>query len=294
MDTLPSGLSRYSMTTFSTAAAMVWAWKNNKSGISESLNTLYDNTLLGNVDNLFRYSSLESFGQNLSISYLSQYIPAVLKWTNKAILKSPQKDKTGSYFNKLIKTLGSYVPGVSALVPNKIDPYTGRPVYASGSDDWFLNFIATANPLDIKYTFDSELENEAEYLGAETSGLKGSFNINGTSYKLTNKESSAKYRAKYIDTEFEKIQSGKKLVRVKGDDGKFITTKYDKLTDDQKSSVLKDLYDDATAATKINYWIKDLHNKYYTSNKNEYLDLYKKYGSSVKYVQGWNKSKFVK
>ena len=91
-----------------------------------------------------------------------------------------------------------------------------------------------------------------------------------------------------------KIQSGKKLVRVKGDDGKFITTKYDKLTDDQKSSVLKDLYDDATAATKINYWIKDLHNKYYTSNKNEYLDLYKKYGSSVKYVQGWNKSKFVK
>lgn len=283
-----------SMTTFSTAAAMVWAWKNNKSGISESLNTLYDNTLLGNVDNLFRYSSLESFGQNLSISYLSQYIPAVLKWTNKAILKSPQKDKTGSYFNKLIKTLGSYVPGVSALVPNKIDPYTGRPVYSSGSDDWFLNFIATANPLDIKYTFDSELENEAEYLGAETSGFKGSFNINGTSYKLTNKELSAKYRAKYIDSEFEKIQSGKKLVRVKGDDGKFITTKYDKLTDDQKASVLKDLYDDATAATKINYWIKDLHNKYYTSNKNEYLDLYKKYGSSVKYVQGWNKSKFVK
>lgn len=282
-----------SMTTFSTAAALVWAWKNDKSGVSEALNVLYDNTLLGNVDNLFRYSSLESFGQNLSISYLSQYIPAVLKWTNKSILKSPQKDKTGSYFNKLIKTLGSYVPGVSALVPNKIDPYTGRPVYASGSDNWFLNFIATSNPLDIKYTFDSELESEASFLGVETTGLKGSFNINEKTYTAKNKESLAKYRADYIQTEFDKIKSGKQLVTVETDDGKKLTTTYNRLDEDQKAKVLKNLYSKATNDTKIKYWTKDLHHKYYTSNKDEYNRLSRKFGTSIKYVQGWNKSKFV-
>lgn len=290
------GLSQLapSMTTFSTAAAMVWAWKNNKSGVSEALGVLYDNTLLGNIENIFRYSSPEQYMANISISYVSQYIPAVLKLVNKAVLKSPQKDKSGPYFSKLIKTLGSYVPFVSELVPNKIDPYTGKKVYASGSDNWFLNFIAGVSPIDIKYTRTSDVAAEAEQIGAETTGLSGSFVINGKTYKVTDKEKEklAKYRANYIESRFEDIVSGKEKITVEDENGKRITTTYDKLTDSQKNKVLKRLYSDATEISKIKHWI-DSGNTYVTANRDEYNKYKKELGSGVKYRQNWSKSKFV-
>ena len=283
-----------SMTTFSTAAAMIWAWKNNQSAVSEALNVLYDNTLLGNIDNLFRYSSLETFGQNLSISYLSQYIPAVVKWVNKAILQTPTKDKSGPYLTKLAKTLGSYIPGIATLVPDKVDPYTGKKVYASGSDNWFLNFIAGTSPLGIKYDTSSGFVAEAERLGAETTGLEGSFKINSKQYTVSGKqkETLAKYRANYLQAEYVKIMNGQQLITVEDKNGKRITTKYNKLTDEQKANVLKNLYSKATDITKIKYWI-DSGNAYYTSNKDEYNRLRKTITSGIYYKAGWSKSKFV-
>ena len=283
-----------SMTTFSTAAAMIWAWKNNKSAVSEALNVLYDNTLLGNIENLFRYSSLESFGQNLSISYLSQYIPAVVKLVNKAILKTPTKDKSGPYLTKLAKTLGSYIPGIALLVPDKIDPYTGKKVYASGSENWFINFIAGVSPLGLKINKQSDLEIEAEHLGVETTGFSGTFVINGKQRSVSNttKETLAKYRANYIQTEYSKILNGQQLVTIEDKNGKRITTKYSKLTNEQKANVLKNLYSKATDITKIKYWI-DSGNAYYTSNKDEYNRLRKTITSGIYYNAGWSKSKFV-
>lgn len=283
-----------SMTVFSTASAMVWAWKNNKSAFAEALNVLYDNTLLGNVENLFRYSSLQTFASNLTISYLSQYIPSVLKLINNTLLQSPQKDKSGSYFTKLIKTLASYIPGLSSMVPDKVDPYTGEKVYSTGTDNYFLNFIFKLSPLDIKIDSKTELEKEAERLGSETSGLSGNFTINGEDIKVegSEKEKLSKYRANYIQSKYYKILSGAEKVTVEDDDGKRITTTYDKLTDDQKSKVLQNLYSDATEKTKIKYWTDNGH-YYVTSNIDSYNELKKLFGSGILYRTNWNKSKYM-
>ena len=290
------GLSQLapSMTTFSAAAAMTWAWKNNKSGVSEALNVLYDNTLLGNVENIFRYSSPEKYAENLSISYLSQYIPAVLKLVNKTVFKSSTKDKSGPYLLKVGKTLASYVPGLSELVPDKIDPYTGGKVYASGSSNWFLNFIAGVSPIDIKYTQTSELAYEAERLNAKTTGLDGSFVINGKNYTVSNnkKEQLAKYRASYISERFDAIVSGKEKVTVENDKGKRITTTYDELTDEQKNKVLKRIYSDGTEMVKIKYWIS-LGNRYVTTDRDLYREYRNEFGSSIMFRETWSKSKFV-
>lgn len=283
-----------SMTVFSTASAMVWAWKNNKSAFAEALNVLYDNTLLGNVENLFRYSSLQTFASNLSISYLSQYIPSVLKLINNTLLQSPQKDKSGSYFTKLIKTLASYIPGLSSMVPDKADPYTGEKVYSTGTDNYFLNFIFKLSPLDIKIDSKTELEKEAERLGSETSGLSGNFTINGEDIKVegSEKEKLSKYRANYIQSKYYKILSGAEKVTVEDDNGKRLTTTYDKLTDDQKSKVLQNLYSDATEKTKIKYWTDKGH-YYVTSNIDSYNELKKLFGSEILYRTNWNKSKYM-
>lgn len=280
-----------SMTTFSTASAVVWAWKNNRVGVTEALNVLYDNTLLGNVENLLTYGSFTDIAKNVSISYISQYIPAVLKLINKGVTGGVKKDKSGNYLQRLIKTLGSYVPGLSQLVPNKIDPYTGKKVYQAGSENWFLNLLASLSPLGISWDGRSELEKQAAMLGAETSGLSGRFTINEIEYVIKDKEKYSKYRAAYIESHFNDILSGKLKVTVEDDNGKRIETTYNKLTDKQKKNVINRLYSDATNNTKIKWWT-DLGNKYVVTN----IDLYNEYRSLFKnivYRETWNKSKFV-
>ena len=281
-----------SMTTFSTAAAVVWAWKNHKLGVTQALNVLYDNTLLGNVENLLTYGSFTDIAKNVSISYLSQYIPAVLKWVNNWLfLGGAKKDKSGNYIVRLIKTLGSYIPGVSALVPDKIDPYTGEKVYQAGASNWFLNLLAISSPLGLKWNTQSELQRHAAALGAETTGLSGKFNINDIDYTVSDKEKYAKYRADYLEETFNNILSGKQKVTVEDENGKRITTTYDKLTDKQKKNVINRLYTEATTMTKIKWWT-DLGNKYVVTDTELYIK-YKSLFKNIVYDRAWNKSKFV-
>lgn len=283
-----------SATTLSVGAAMLWAWKNDKSATKAALDVIYDNTLLGNVENIFRYSSPEQYLQNLSISYLSQYIPSSIKLITK-LTDWSTKDKTGNYWNKLIKTLGSYIPGVSYAVPNKVNPYTGEKTYRSGTRGWF-NIINAISPLTMKVVDKSELERTAISLNAETTGLSGTFTINDKQYKLVNNEKNtmAKYRATYIQTEYNNYLSGKTKITVKTSSGDYKTTTWDNLTNAEKKSALESLYTKATTNTKINYWLSQ-GNYYYTSNKDEYYRLREQFNNSqkIQYRKNWKTSKFV-
>lgn len=286
-----------SMTTFSTAAAMIWAYKEDKgfNGImKQALSTLYDNTLLGNIENIFAYGSLENWASNATISWISQYIPAVLKLVTKTI-DPRKKDKSGNYWTKLIRTLGSYLPGISTLVPSKINPYTGDPMYNTGTDDFWVNFFTGISPLDIDVTnnYKTALEREAERIGATTTGYSGKFTVNGEDFIPEDKEKYAKYRANYISSQYQKIVSGKEKVTVEDENGKRKTTTYDKLTDEQKKNVLNRLYSDAASKTKIKAWVEE-GNYYYTSNKDEYNELRKLLNNNkIIYRSSWSKSKFV-
>lgn len=286
-----------SLTTFSTAAAVMWAFKEHqglKGAINQALSTLYDNTLLGNVENIFRYGSLENWASNTSISWMSQYVPAVLKLITKVTSGGVKKDKSGSYLQKVSRTLASYIPGLNTLVPNKIDPYTGKLTYTSGSDSWLFNFIAGVSPLDIKLNNLTGLEAEAKSVNAITTGFSGNITINGKDITISNKESYAKYRAEYINTHAKDIISGKEKVTVEDDNGNRITTTYGNLNDKQKANVLNRVYSDATSKTKIKYWL-DEGNYYYTSNKDEYNELRKLFkNDKIIYRSSWKTSKFVK
>lgn len=286
-----------SLTTFSTAAAVMWAFKEHrglKGAINQALSTLYDNTLLGNVENIFRYGSLENWASNTSISWMSQYVPAVLKLITKVTSGGVKKDKSGTYLQKVSRTLASYIPGLNTLVPNKIDPYTGKLTYTAGSDSWLFNFIAGVSPLDIKLNNLTGLEAEAKSVNAITTGFNGNITINGKDITISNKEPYAKYRAEYINTHAKDIISGKEKVTVEDDNGNRITTTYGNLNDKQKANVLNRVYSDATSKTKIKYWL-DEGNYYYTSNKEEYNELRKLFkNNKIIYRSSWKTSKFVK
>ena len=279
-----------SMTTFSVGAAMMWAWKNDQSAALKALDVLYDNTLLGNIENVFRYGDPTKYIENLSINYVSQYVPAMLKLFAKFTTNQAMIDKSGSYFEKLGKTFVSGIPFAADLLPKKINPYTGEFLTNTGSQNVFFNFMEAISPLDFKTTTKSKTQKEAERLGTESSGLTGKFKINDKEYDI-DKVTYSKYRATYIQNTFDNIINGKQKVTVEDENGKRITTTYDKLTDKQKKNVLSRLYTEATNITKIKWWT-DQGNKYVVTDRELYNE-YRKQFKNIIYKKTWTKSKFV-
>ena len=279
-----------SMTTFSVGAAMMWAWKNDQSAALKALDVLYDNTLLGNIENVFRYGDPTKYIENLSINYVSQYVPAMLKLFAKFTTNQAMIDKSGGYFEKLGKTFVSGIPFAADLLPKKINPYTGEFLTNTGSQNVFFNFMEAISPLDFKTTTKSKTQKEAERLGTESSGLTGKFKINDKEYDI-DKVTYSKYRATYIQNTFDNIMNGKQKVTVEDESGKRITTTYDKLTDKQKKNVLSRLYTEATNITKIKWWT-DQGNKYVVTDRDLYNE-YRKQFKNIIYKKTWTKSKFV-
>lgn len=283
--------------SFSMAAAFAYGVKNDKNGFKLALNTLYDNTLLGTVENIFRYSSPEKYAENLMISYVTSMIPAVLKLMNKLTSNGVAKDKSGNFLMRLVKSIGASIPGVSAFVPNKVNPYTGEKQRTTGTANWFFNTLLSLSPMQGEVTMYSDFEKEARVLDAETTGLSGKFTINKKEIVLTDKtkEKYSKYRAEYLNKRFNEIKSGKEKVTIKDSEtGKFKTTTYDKLSTDEKNRVLTNLYSTAAEITKIQYWLNE-GNVYVVTNKDQYYEYKKLFGSSAKivYKKSWSTSKFV-
>lgn len=252
-----------------------------------------DASFLGIIDSAVKYSdSFKSYLENQFINSLTQYIPALTKNVRKSF--GAKKDKSGTFGEKLLKTLASNTMLFSWLVPNKVNPYTGEPdkYYESGIVE---SLIGTVSPIGFRLDAKSKLQREAEAMKAETQGLTGRFTVNGDDIVVTgkDKENLAKYRAKYIQDEFDKISSGKQLVTVEDANGKRITTTYNKLSSEQKNRVLKNLYSKASDISKIKYWT-DKGNYYVITDRklyNEYSELFKQ--SQLLYKSEWSKSKFV-
>lgn len=281
------------LTPIALGATINWWEKSFSESMKNTLDVLYEATLLGVVDDImFGANSEYSFFMNISMSWSSQYIPAFIKAITK-LIDPTMKDKSGGYFEKLGKTLGSYIPGISYSIPNKINPYTGEPVYRGGSDSFITRLANVFSPLNFTVVNQNDLALESIRVGATTTGFTGKFTINGKDYNISNNKTYyAKYRAEYIKKQWELIKNGKLKVTVEDDNGKRITTTYDKLTDKQKGNVLESLYSKATNATKIKYWINQ-GNYYYTTDKTQYLEYKKLYNKNIIYKSKWSKSKFV-
>jgi hypothetical protein len=258
--------------------------------IEQFFNILIDASMLNIVESAIQYSDgvLDYLG-NQSISTVQQFVPAIFKNITK-LIDNGKKDKTGNYIQRLWRTTLSNLPLFSYLVADKIDPYTGESLklYQSGFLEALINQIS---PIGLRMQVMSDFEREARAVGAETTGLSGRFEVNDVSYDVKNEKEYAKFRADYIEKQFGLILSGKQTVTVEDDNGKRITTTYNKLTNKQKQNVINRLYTEATSMTKIKWWT-DLGNKYVVTDQNLYNE-YRKMFKNIVYKNTWNKSKFV-
>jgi hypothetical protein len=259
-------------------------------GFEKFAGILIDSSMLNVVESAIQYSdSIPDYLGNQQINFVQQFIPAIFKSFTKVIDNS-KKDKSGNFYEKLIKTTASNLPLFSYLVADKIDPYTGEKekIYQSGLLEALFNQVL---PVGIRSETMSDFEREARRIGAETTGLTGRFKVNDIDYDVKDKQKYSKYRAEYINEQYYLITSGKQKVTVENDKGKRITTTYDKLTDKQKQNVINRLYTDATSMTKIKWWT-DQGNTYVVTDRDLYKE-YRKMFSNIVYKKNWSKSKFV-
>ena len=290
------GLSELSpFSTMFTIGAMLKS-KEVDNNIEAAFNIFADATILSTLDSALSYSDgVWDYLKNQSVTIVGQYQPAITKAISKLVNNS-KKDKSGEWGVKLLKTLGANSLIFNYLVPDKINPYTGEPekYYDTG---WFEGLFDVTLPIGVRVDARTDFEKEAARLKAETSGLSGKFTINDVDYTLTSKtkQKYAIYKAQYINNSFDNIVIGNEKITVKDEKtGKYKTTTYDKLTDEEKQKVLKNLYSTGTNITKIQYWL-DQGNSYYVSDKEQYWEYKKIFGSDsrIVYNKNWKKSKFV-
>ena len=136
------------------------------------------NSILSPAGDLTDFSGVANSMQN----YIYSYIPTVSKQIAKIIdptQKSFSSNKSLSgAFKRTFEKIGAGIPGLSYVVPNKIDPYTGndRAAYGKGgAGSMFLSTLNAISPLTLQWSRYSDIEKEAVRVGATTTGPSNTF-----------------------------------------------------------------------------------------------------------------------
>ena len=267
---------------------------NPSKALNEFVNLINEYTLLGTVNDYVQYNQ-NSFGLLGSIleGWITQYIPSVVRTLAK-IIDPSQKKKESFYLLHLLETIASYIPGLSYAVPNKVNPYTGDNLYKSSNississtgNRLFAHLFEALNapsPIKFKVTAKSDFQKEAERLGVGTSGLSGSFTINGQTINLIGfeKEKYSKIRADYVNKQL------KALIN---------SVKYKGMDDENRAKAIKAIYTNATELTKTIYWTDKGNTRVFTSQEeyNKYKDYLNNIQNIRKRYSGYTGSKYIK
>lgn len=249
-------------------------------------NVIYDYTLLGNLNDIAEYNqnAMDFVGSTIE-NWFGQYIPAILRNFARVVDPTKKKKSTNKVLH-LLETLASNIPGLSYLVPSKVNPYTGDKSYRSvsyqGNSGIVAGAIEAVNQITgFKFMFQkgSEVQKEAERVGATTEGFNGKMTINGQTYTTSDPKYAAA-RAEYINKEVTKLIK---------------TTSYKNMTDAEKKSAIQTIYRNGTELAKIIYWTDQKHTRVFTSSESyakfkEYLDK----NAKIKQIyKGYKGSKYM-
>ena len=170
-------------------ATMTHGWTEGFwNGVYAGGNALLDATLLG--------EAIEIFGGNKKAgdvitdtfsSFVNQFVPSAFRHIARTI-DPTQKKYSSNKGAKIIQRIAAAIPGVSLLVPSKVDPYTGNAVYqnADASRGWahVLSFANAFSPAKISLNMESDIEEESKAVGAATTGPAKIYKINGIEYVI--------------------------------------------------------------------------------------------------------------
>lgn len=258
-----------------------------------AMNILFDDSVYNGIISDLKYTdNLTDFFVNKTENALLSFIPNALKLFNKTLYAhTPQYSKNGA-LKFLQRTIVQMIPGAVYALPKKVDIYTGKTASAYNLPwlfEWGAKTLNSVMPIDISPYDPSDVEQEALFQGVRRSYLTGNYNDIG---KLDSKDT-VKLNKKYGELNNDSLKelfASKKKYRVQKEDGSYVELVYNKMTIEQKKSVIQRIMSDNATIAKI-YIYTSNGGKYYT-NEEERKEL-RKLGIKNVYIKTAKKKGFA-
>lgn len=263
--------------------------RNFKDILNETIDILFEDSLFSSLFNTFRYNnSVADMFTSMPYDILSAFIPNFVK-TFSSITYGHKVSYSKGILGKFEKLAVNAIPGLAYAFPKQIDVYTGETQIAYKM--WFVTNLANKllpfkiNPYNV-----SEMEKEAISLGVNKGTLTGKYNEITLNSKQT--EELNLYYGKLNKQYLEELVKGKAKYKVyDAKKGEYVEISYNKMTDEQKKSVIQNIMSDNAKAAKVKILTENGFKYYATSNEYEKL---KKLKLKNVYLKTDKKSGFVK
>lgn len=258
-----------------------------------TMNILFDDSVYNGIISDLKYTdNLTDFFVNKTENALLSFIPNALKLFNKTLYAhTPQYSKNGA-LKFLQRTMVQMIPGAVYALPKKVDIYTGKTASVYNLPwlfEWGTKTLNSIMPIDISPYDPSDIEQEALFQGVRRSYLTANYKDIG---KLDSKDT-VKLNKKYGElnnNSLKELFASKKKYKVQKEDGSYVELVYNKMTTEQKKSVIQRIMSDNATIAKI-YIYTSNGGKYYTSEE-ERKEL-RKLGITNVYIKTAKKKGFA-
>lgn len=262
------------------------AWKK----LYESVVAVADQMFIDSTFNDF--FSIMRPGQSLGdvivekpFDILDMFIPNAWKLFTAAVAGfAPEIQYSKGLKGRIEKALTRYIPTAAYWWPKQYDPYTGELQFTYDGGMWGNFFIDIANkalPFKISPYNVTEAERIALSLGLRKNSLTGNYEVDNKAIELTAKQKAQlnEFYGKLNKTKLDRFIGNKikyKVFDMKKN--KYIELLYDKMTDEQKKTVIERIMSDNSRIAKAYILTSNNICKYYTTDE-EFAEL-KKLGVS--------------
>lgn len=270
---------------------------NNEGDIFDLLYDVTDNIFLdstfSDMFNLFRYDN--TFGEFLIDRVddsVSMALPNFLK-TFSTLVQSFgnfEVSYSSEWYGVFQRWAANYIPGVAYAMPKRVDPYTGE-VQSKYAMPFLVELVNQMTPIKLNNFKVSDFEKEALLLDVRKSELTGRYEDIGT-LDIKDKETLNVYYGNLNNKTLNRLFNNKDSYKVWDEKKeKYVTIKYNKMTDKQKKSVIERIMNDNAKYAKIYIHVQK-GGKYYADDS-EYVEL-KSLGIKNVYRATNKKKGFVK
>lgn len=244
-------------------------WDRIKDSIVSTTTQLFNDSAFNDVYSMFQgYNSFGDWLIDQTDGMLQMYIPNAIKTFN-SMLYTHKVRYSGGIKGSIERFGVQLVPGLAYALPKKVDPYTGE-VMSMYNLNWLVNFINRLGPIDIYPYKVSDYEKIALSLGVKKGELTGRYSDIGNLSPDDVTKLNEYYGKLNTDSLSELFESRVKY-RVQDKDGKYVELTYNKMTDEQRKSVIERLMSNNAKYAKI-YIYTSNGSKYYATDS-EYDEL---------------------
>ena len=237
--------------------------------LSNSLNTMFEESTFSDMFNTFRYSnSLGDYLTEVPLSIVGMFVPNFIKTVGNTFKKYNITYSSGLKGRMEKFAVQTFAPfGRIFNMAYSINPYTGDPEVVNSG--WFgINLLNRYTPVKVKNYAFGDIEKIAVSLGVRKGQLSGKYEIDDKSINLSSAEIEIlnQFYGKLNAKTLEDFMMNKTSYTVEDENGDRETITYKNMTDKQKKAVIERIMSNNSQLAKVYVLTSSKGYKYYASD----------------------------